>query len=352
MADSQEGTDVIVYMLERNFDTGLAEIRRGSWTPGGGIHRGVSFGSYSAAFGGTLGAHPRGAVVDGLSDDRAPDIRVVTKQGLAAFPNGEVAFTCEGTLGTYLSVYLDGGLTVFKSADEHCGPLQCNHLLGVSPQVDGGRICFLNDLNYDDVGDSRSRVWFDVHPAVRIVGIANYPFVEFDAQGRTLRYAKSGGDSGVELTSSPFWPNDVRVPTRVKNEFATKYPEYEDVTGVPYYYSWIDGGIERSPTPFAKYMTRVTRITALPTGVVVEGLRGTGQKPKASEWVGVLLDPTGETVLGTFRRTLDGDECVPNAFVEGRYFNLRTILGVRWEVDDRFHAELLTIECDFVPIQP
>lgn len=148
----------------------------------------------------------------------------------------------------------------------------------------------------------------------------------------------------------PFWPSTERVPTRVATVTPTGKLTERDVTGVPSYFSWVDGGIEISTAPFSKYMNWVDTLTELPTGVVVFGSRYYPEgAPTREERLGVLVDKTGSRVLGTFRRRSTGDVGTVNAYTEGQYFLYESsrLLGS----DERYHARVDIEPYDFVPVE-
>lgn len=249
MAITQDGDQVSVFTLERNFETGLAEVGYGSWTPSAGFSARRVFGTYSAKFGGSVGPVPRGARIYGLSDFRAPDERVVTRRGIQLFRGQEIGLTCSGLHGAEAVVYPDGNAMLVKTNQENCGRLQCPHLVFMSTDIDGGRSCPLEGLSETDVNPETPRGGglISLHPSMRVAAMDNIDFFQWGSDGQRLGHALDGGIFG----RAQFWPTTERVPTRVDNKIADIF---RSTDGGIYYYSWEDAGIVRYDTPFSKYM--------------------------------------------------------------------------------------------------
>jgi hypothetical protein len=341
---TQDGDEVALFTLERNFETGLAEIGYGTWAPGSGFSPRTVFGSYSAKFGGSVFSVPRGANIRGLSDFRSPDERLVTKAGIQRFGGREIGLTCDGTHETSAAVYPDGSGLLAKTHRENCGPLHCRFVVFMSTNVDGGRSCPLEGLSAEEVGADFVLGRLILHPNMRVAGMANVTFFSWDEGGRRLAYVI---DAGVRV--GKFWPTTERPPTRVESQYANGFGRQYDETGVPYFYTWEDAGVVRHEAPFAPYMNEVWQLVEVPTGVIVQGVRFAPPGSPAREIpVGILVDKTGSRVLGKFRRRSDGRELAPNVYVEGQYFYIWTTR--RGGPDERWHGFAEIEAHDFVPL--
>lgn len=348
IAMTQDGDDVSVFTLERNFVTGLAEVGYGTWTPSGGFSPRIVFGEYSAKFGASVDAVPRGARLVGLSDFRKPDERIVTRNGIQLFRGQEIGLSCEGTQSSRTAVYPDGGAMLAKTARDNCGPLHCYHIVLMSTNVDGGRSCPLAGLDETEVSSVLGGSGLiQLHPSLQVASLDDVIFFEWGSDGQRLRHVS---DAGYLTGVSPFWPTTLRYPTRVSSTYSTKNYKQYDPSGIPYYYTWESAGVVRYETPFSQYMHRVDVLTEVPTGVIVGGMFFTPDQPNRQESIGVLVDTSGTQALGTFLRRRDGRSGAPNVYVEGQYFLIQT--WQQFGPDDRFHGYAEIEQFDLVPIEP
>lgn len=332
----QEGLEVGIYTLERNFDTGLAEVGRSTWMPSGGVSEKQLFGVYPAPFGGKfIGGSGSVVGVVGVGGSRTKvDIRFVSSSGLVRFRGQEEAVSCDS----------DGSLYTFSGSDDHvvwmswldartCLPTQkrCSGPNFWGSQLDGGDVCLMGEFQFPDTTEF-ARVEF--HPWRRIAGYRDLAFVAWDENGSLISYAT---DAGVSRFAK-FWPTIEGDPTRLGGLLTVVDG---GVVGGLFRWRWTDAGVVQTGTPISRWMDDVDYLIEVPSGVIVQGRQALGLNDSRSAFRSVLVDRSGERVLGEFRG-------LPTVFVEGKYY--RVLRSQEGGSDGRRHAVVTVELADLIPI--
>jgi hypothetical protein len=154
----QEGEVVGVYTWERNFDSGLAEVGRSTWSPSTGLGEKRVFGAHLAPFGGSFLPGTGSAVaVTGLAGGRAlEDVRFVGRNGMILFAGGEIATTCSGQGDFSFVGHADEGTDAvwLNWRGVRCQPAaRCRGFhssVTWGSTVDGGVACLLDGFEFSD----------------------------------------------------------------------------------------------------------------------------------------------------------------------------------------------------------